>query len=167
MARPRYALARAFKFAQRTAGDVAVASTSWANFDTTLDLTLAAAETDVIRLDLSAASPPATSPEVYFSPVVLNPTGPTIVRHVAGSASAEPGSGFGVPGWVIGYQSGPSWAVSGSYFFTVASGDVFSGVLTLRLRVRGSTATSRDVYASTAVLPLQWGAMNLGPADPN
>jgi len=71
-------------------------------------------------------------------------------------------STFGVPAWagVAGFLN----PLAGSHFYTINSGDVFAGLVTLRLQARVDTSGTKTLHAS-ATIPLQVWAKNLGPSD--
>lgn len=50
--------------------------------------------------------------------------------------------------------------------YTLNTGDISDGTVTLRLYYRQSSSTNRSLSA-VSVLPFQVYAKNLGPADPN
>lgn len=160
MGYPRFQRSRDFKFARRTAGDVSTSSTSWVNFDTGVDLTLHAQVGDVIEAAISTsisngADHAFTDVGTLVSAAIVN---------VFSTGAAESGSGQGVKAWQ-GF-TGVDTGVSGAVMYTIQSGDLASGFVTLRLRIRVNSGTSKTWRASSTEV-FQWYAKNLGPADPN
>lgn len=150
MTYPRFQRARHFKFAERTSGDLTLNSTSWADVDTGLDLDLLAEAGDVIKAGVSALM---GSEAVEARLDVATIVSAAVVNTFGGTA--------GVPGWV-----GPSGAltpIGGSVMYELVSGDIDTGVVTLRLRYQTSTATNKTLEAGTDY-PLMWWVRNLGPA---
>lgn len=154
MTKPRFALARAFKFASRSSGNLTLNSTSFANVDTGLDLVLAAEVGDVIEVGVS---------------VVMGAEAVIAMFDVYTIVSASPVTGFGgtngVSGWYVSALA-DNMHVGGSVMSTLVAGDISSGTVTLRLRYKTGTAANKTLLANTAN-PLHFWAKNLGPADPH
>lgn len=140
-----------FEHKIRTTGDITVSSTSWANLENSLDITLTAQAGDVIEAGISA--------RCSGSFVFLD-----VVTVVGGSPVNSFGRTSGLP---TDSDGGPStWSfpnggdtIGGSVMYTVVAGDVSSGTVTLRLRYRVSVGNT--IYAQSAI-PFQWWAKNLG-----
>ena len=161
MAYPRYRAARAHKVFTRSTGDLTLNSTTWADLPTigtTWDAVLAAQTGDVIECGVSAFW--------NAEAVVGHLDVATIVSAAAVNyfATAGGASGYGVPNWA-GIANAQSNA-GGPYLYTLVAADISSGTVTLRLRYRTSAASNKTLYAQS-ILPLQFYAKNLGPADPN
>lgn len=162
MAYPRFQRARAFKFSRHTSGNVSVTSTSWANFDTGLDLVLDAQTGDVVEVGLSALGDSAgTAADILFDAGTLVSSA---IVNVVSTGTSENGSSDGVAAWYC-YRSMLAGA-GGSVMYALQAGDIASGTVTLRVRVRLSSAGSRSVLASTND-PVCFWAKNLGPVDPH
>jgi hypothetical protein len=163
MAYPRYQAARAFKFFTRTAGNLTLNSTAWADLPTiaaTWDAVLAAQVGDVIECSVSAVW---GGEVVYGSLDVVTMVSSAPVNAFGGSAtSGSLGSGVGA------WQGPPSVndGSGGPVLRTMVGADLSAGTVTLRLRYRTSTATNKTLFAS-ADNSFQFYAKNLGPADPN
>lgn len=153
MAYPRFQLARNFKVTQRTAGTVAVNSTSWMDVDTATDIAIPGQVGDVLRGHVSAS----WGSEAFESHM-------TLATWVSGAAVNRFGGTNGVAAW-LGF-SGASTTFGGSAFYTLVPGDIVSGIVTLRLQAKVGSAGSRSLFAGTGT-PLQLCIQNLGPADPN
>jgi hypothetical protein len=159
MAYPRYQAARAFKFSQRTAGSLTANSTSWANLDTGLDLTLAVQVGDVIECGVSFQTENEASTLRLDVGTLVSAA---IVNYFGGAV--DPGSNYGVSGWTA--PGGIAASVSGSVMKTIVAGDISAGAVTLRLRYRTDSAANKTVHG-VAARPFQFWAKNLGPSDPN
>lgn len=163
MAYPRYRAARSHKSFLRTAGNLTLNSTSWADLPTvgtTWDLVLAAQVGDTVEVGLSARID-SEAVELYLDVV-------TIVSAAAvtsvGNQAAPSSTTRGVSAWT-GIPSVVGKA-AGSALYTLVSADISSGTVTLRLRYRTSSATNK-VLNAVADYPLHFWGKNLGPADPN
>lgn len=163
MSYPRFALARSHKFFNRTAGSLVLNNnTSWVDLPTigtSWDITLAAQIGDVIEVGASG---------VWDNQAVLGFL--DVCTIISGSAVNYFGTGGDVGGSGIenwrGDASEAYDAIGGSFYYALVSGDISSGVVTLRLRYRTGSAANKTLYATTTN-PLQFRAKNLGPVDPN
>lgn len=144
-----------YEFAKRVSGDITLNSTSWANVDTGLDLVLDAATGDTI---LAGAS------------MVIGSEATTLCLDVATIVSAAPvnyfgtagGAGdFGITSWLG--TTGQVESAGAPTMYTLQSGDISTGTVTLRLRYRTTSATNKTLRASST-LPFLWWAENIGPA---
>ncbi len=161
MSYPRFQRARNHVMSRRTSGDISfsTATVAWANVDTGLDLVLAAAVNDVIEVSLSALVG-NESPDLYLDCVTIVGGSPVNSFGNAGAVSASPPK-YGIASWrCAGSQYCP---IGAPHRYTVVSGDISSGNVTLRLRGATSTNTSRSIFAGTNYA-LQFLARNLGPA---
>lgn len=162
MSYPRFQLARSFKRAQRTSGNITLNQTAATDVDAGLDLILAAQVGDLIEYGISGRTD-ATASDVGFD----------VYTWVAGA----PVSSFG-PGLTTGLAAAagvPHWYAPASAFRSIEgpmlgppliAGDLSGGLVTLRLRYAKSAATAKTLNADAAT-PLTVWAKNLGPADPN
>jgi hypothetical protein len=149
---------------RRTAGDITLnANAAWADLPTigtTWDITLAAQVGDVIEAGLSGVIDSAVTIS-YFDVV-------TIVAGVAtnsfGSGTTPANANKGVMGWYCATTVLNN--LTGSVLYTLASGDLSAGLVTVRLRSQNSNATTRNLHG-TVDFPLAFWAKNLGPMDPN
>lgn len=161
MAYPRFQRARDFKFFNRTAGDLTLNSTVWADLPTigtTWDATLAAQVGDVIEAGMTGV----WNTDVVFSYLdAVTVVGGAVVNHFGTSAA----SGSGVESW-RGNTSSQFDPIGGSIYYALVAGDISAGTVTVRPRFRTSAAINKVLYASS-LNPLQWRVRNLGPADPN
>ena len=160
MAYPRFRRARAHKVGRRTTGNVSITSSTWTNLDNGLDIALEAQVGDLIEVGINGLWG-AEAVTGYLDVVTVVATVP--VNQVS-SGAAETGTSEGAVGWTG--VSGSVSPVSGSLMYSIVNGDLASLVVTLRIRVRGSSASAKTVYANTNE-PFQFWAKNLGPADPN
>lgn len=160
----RHLLARTFKSARRTAGDISLNSTSWVNVDTGLDLTLAAAIGDVIEVGINGmANAEATS--LYLDVVTLVAGSPA---GSFGATAAAPGASppnYGVPAW-SGANGVLSW-LGAPVHKTIVAGDLASGYVTLRLRGATGGGVAKTLRADGTNWSFEFWARNIGPADPN
>lgn len=162
MTYPRFQLARAFKFFNRSSGSLTLNSTTWANLPTigtTWDVTLPAQIGDVIEVGVSGVW---NNENVIGILDVATIVSSSVVNYFSTAGSA---TGSGVESWVgdalLAYVR-----IGGSFWYTLVSGDISSGTVTLRLRYRTGSASDKTLFA-TADNPLQFRAKNLGPADPH
>jgi len=143
----------------RTAGDLTLNSTSWANLPTigtTWDVALSAAVGDTIECDLSAVADSAGI-NTFFDVVTV--VSGSVVNSISTGATPSD-SNDGVSSWFM--ASGSAQRAAGSIQYVLQAGDISSsGVATLRLRYREDGATNRNLHA-TALFPLQFSAKNLG-----
>lgn len=157
----RHELARSHKSARRTAGNVTVTSTTWADVDTALDRVLAAAVGDTIEVAVSAlwGSEAQTG---YLDVVTVVAAAPVNSVASGGAVEATAATVLGVPGWRG--ASGALSPVGSPIRYAVVTGDLAAGYVTLRLRCAASG--SKTLNASTAT-PLVFAAWVRSPADPN
>lgn len=137
--------------ARRTSGSLTPASTSWANLDTGLDLVIAATAGQWIEVGLSGNwSSEATSGCIGANTV----DGGNSITGTAEASTTE-----GVQAW-----RGSNAAVSpigGSVLYQVVSGDISGGNVTIRFRIRCTSAVTKTLFA-TSDKPLQVWARNVG-----
>ena len=57
-------------------------------------------------------------------------------------------------------------AVAGGQVYPLVAGDISGGQVTLRLRIKCSSASTKTLFA-TAASPFVWWAKNIGPVDPH
>lgn len=164
MTYPRYQAARAFKFFTRTAGNLTLNSTAWADMPTigsTWDAVLAAQVGDTIECGVSAVW---GGENVFASLDVCSVVSAAYVSAWGGSAiSGSAGSGVGA--WQHA-QGGINDGSGGAIMRALIAGDISAGTVTLRLRYRTSTAANKTLFAN-ADNSFHFYAKNLGPADPN
>lgn len=161
MSYPRYQAARGFKTARRTAGNVS-SPTGWGNFDTALDLVLAAQVGDYIEASVSAFVN-SENGEVALDVGTLVSAA---IVNVFSTGTTESSTGSGVAGW---FQSNSIFNSIGSpILYPLVAGDLSAGTVTLRLRIRNTNApgAGKSIRANAAQ-PFVWTVKNLGPADPN
>lgn len=140
---------------KRTAGHVSVTWTSFAAFDTSMDLTLPAADGDTIRFGLAYRSPYTTNAYILWDVASIDGSG-TILSQFEGAASGDGVS----PAFTAPPINTGETAVSATEFWDVDSSDLVSGNITLRLYVKRVNA-NRTVYAN-ATSPVKFWAENLG-----
>lgn len=157
MSYPRYRAARAHKFVTRTAGNLSLNSTSWADISTGLDLTLAAQVGDVVRVTIAAYW--GNEAVAGYLDAASRVSGATVNHWATSGASGQGIVGLVGDGNAFNYRNA-SWRR------TLEASDIDAGTVTVRVRYRTSTATAKTVFANTDV-PFQWCLDNLGPADPN
>ena len=146
-----------FATARRTAGNLVLNSTSWANVDTGLDLTLNASVGDVIEVAFSAI----WSSQAVEGPLdVVTVVSAAPVSSFGSGAAVVAGTHYGVTAWFG--APGITSSVGGSAFYTLLSGDVSGGTVVLRLRYRTITAANKTIFAY-APIPMVVSAKNHGP----
>ncbi len=147
----------AMKKARRTAGNITLNSTAWANVDTGLDLTLTGcAIGDQI---------------VYAVAFLVNSEATGVNFDVVTVVAGSPVNSFIHRGPAAAGGSLAGWYAPASVFtpttgaappYTLVSGDIDSGSVTLRLRYRTDTAANKVMQASAGA-PLDVWAQNFGP----
>lgn len=163
MSYPRFQRSRDFKFFQRTAGNLTVNSTTWADLPTigtTWDAVLPAQAGDVIECGLVAFVAPSGT--TYTIMDVASIVAGAAVNYWGGWSGAS--TGWGVQAWLgvntVGHSKG------GSVMKTLVAGDLSAGTVTCRLRYRTDNAANQTLCGD-AIQPLQFWVKNLGPMDPN
>ena len=153
--------ANRYAAAKRSSGDLTLNSTVWANVDTGLDLNLNASTGDVIEYVPSLVGPNGYNVALYFDVATI--VSGSVVNAFS-TEGAQNNALYGVSGWYFtnSVSANVYATVSGSIFYTLQSGDISSGTVTLRFRYRTDTATNRVIYASTN-FPLKVWARNHGP----
>lgn len=139
--------------ATRTAGSVAMNSTAWADFDTGIDLTIAAVAGDKLIVGLSGQHG-SEAITAYLDAATIVSAAPVNYVGVAGGATDQ-----GVLAWLcppVGFAG-----IGGTVLYTVQAGDISGGNVVLRLRYRTSSAANKTL-AATATAPLKWYVMNIG-----
>lgn len=162
MSYPRYLRSRQMVKARRTSGNLTLNSTSWANVDTGIDLVLDEVQVgDELVAGISGLAG-NESVSLYLDVVTVVSSTPVNSFAKAGAVEASPGV-EGIQAW---RADGASFlAVGGlSMPYTVVSGDLSSGSVTLRLRYATSTATNKTLRAQTNN-PLDVWAWNTGPVQ--
>lgn len=167
MAYPRFLRARAHRVVRRTAGDLTLnPSTTWTDLAAVtggpgaglFDITLEAQAGDEVRTLLARRLTNVAS-ETYFTFATI--VSGSVTNTFGGYLSTTTGEGLAAlwsPSSVIVSGQG-----GGSY--TVVTGDITSGKITVRPLVRANNATTRGLSASTTI-PFEWSLTNLGPTDP-
>lgn len=140
---------------------VLASSTSWSNFDTGIDLTLAAQAGDVIEANVSLRADNTTAVDVFLD-VVTVVSGTPVTSFGLQAAAPTSTTGDGIPSLIL--TAGAKTNGSASVPLTLAVGDVDSGQVRLRMRYRTGTATGRTVEASGNRL-LRFWAVNHGPQE--
>lgn len=142
---------RGFQRVVRTAGNLTLNSTAWANTSTTLDLTLTASTGDVLE---------ATPSALWGSEAVTGVMNAVTVASGAGFSTRTANTASGFNGW---YGTASALVpISGSAFKTVASADISGGNVIVRIRHRTLSAANKTLWATTAN-PLYFYARNHGP----
>lgn len=147
---------------RRTAGNLTLNSTNWANVDTALDIVLTGVTAgDEIAYGASGLLQ-NENVQVFFDVATIVSSAP--LNSLARRAAVEtaPGtSGFAM--WnSVGAQY---WRLAGvTPPYTLVSGDIVAGTVTLRLRYATGVASNKTLFASASNLLDVW-AMNLGPAQ--
>lgn len=145
-----------FDFASRTAGNITINGTAWADVDTGVDLVVAAAAGDWIGVAISGRlTAGAATTNTFFDIATVVSGSPVNYFGTAGGASDEGLNGLRM----ADTQDLP---LTGEFFYRVQSGDISAGTVTLRLRTRQGVAGNRTFVAG-ATNPFKWWVENLGP----
>lgn len=145
-----------FAHARRTAGNLTINGTSWANLDTGLDLVLTAAAGDEVLISVTGFW---GGEAVYAFLDAVSIVSGSPVNSWA-SNGAPDASGQGVRSWWG--KTGTDWDIGGSISRTLVSGDISGGTVTLRLRTRTFSSANKTFLASTSD-QFWWGAQVLRP----
>jgi hypothetical protein len=131
-------------------------TTTWADFDNSLDLVLAASTGDVIEVAISGRW--QSDATLGYLDVVSVVSGSPV--NSFGLDGAPSNSHGGITGWEG--EGGVIMPISGSFFRTLVAGDISSGNVTLRLRRRNASASNKTIFTLTNT-PFEWWARNHGP----
>lgn len=144
----------------RTTADLTLNNAAWTDVSTSLDMTIAAQVGDDIEYGISGIlSAGGGGTNHHFDVATIVSAAPV---NYFSNGTVTPAAG-GVSGW---YAASASEALlSGSVMYTIVSGDLASGLVTLRLRHKQDAAGNRTLYSS-ASNPLFVWVKNLGPSDP-
>lgn len=138
----------------RSAGNVTVNGTAYADVDTAIDLVLEAVVGDIIEVGVAGLWD-SESVDAYLDVVSLVSGSP--VTYLSGNTS----TGNGVLAWTG--PSGIEQAIGGGLLYTVIAGDLSSGTITLRLRARTAAAVNKT-FTAGATTVFKWFAINHGIA---
>lgn len=163
MSYPRQRRSRQSKSARRTSGNINLTgSTTWANVDTGIDITLKECQVgDQVLAGVSGVW--GNENVVAWLDVVTVVSGsPVNSFAVRGAAVTTPSSGV-VGAW---YGTAAAFtAISGTAPpYTLVIGDISSGSVTFRLRYAMASATARNLLAATDY-PFDWWVENVGPVQ--
>lgn len=163
MSTPRTTPSRAFKMARRTSGDLTLNSTTWANVDTGLDMTIAGQVGDVLAYTISGRVDVETVAGFFDVVTVVSAAA---VNSFAERAAAPGAVGAIVPAWRTDSTAERQTLSGPAPFYTLVAGDITAaGLVTVRLRYATGTAANLTLKA-VAGTPLDVAVQNLGPADP-
>lgn len=143
----------------RTAGSYTLNNTSWSALDTTSDLTVSAAASDVIEAGIYGLFG-STGPLTYID-VVTRASGSNVTSF-GGRAAAPSGNvtGYYMPGAYA--PAGGEVAFGAMAHLTLGASDVASGNVTCRVQFRTTSASNRTLYGSAADV-FYFYIKNLGP----
>jgi hypothetical protein len=152
----RKAVSGRVAFARRTAGDLTLNSTAWANLQTGLDLTLAGVLAgDVIEVGFSGRC----NNEAVAGGIDVVSLVSAAPVNAWGQNGAEQGSGLGIA--ALNFLASQADALGGSIMRAAVAGDLSGGTLTLRWRYRTTTGANKTMRAN-ADHPLDVWAKNHG-----
>lgn len=146
--------------ARRTAGNVTVNSTSWANVDTAIDLTIAADASDIVLIGLSGRwiNPASVATYAFLDAVTVVSGSPLNSVQQAGAVS---GTSNGVQAWRnLASTANADVGMGGTIAYVVQAGDIVSGNVTFRLRARIFSGTSSHTLVAGTDDSLHWWAWN-------
>lgn len=136
----------------RSAGNITVNGTAYADIDNTLDIVLTAEAGDTIEVGASGRwNNNAVSAFMDVATIVAG----VPVTYLSGNTS----TGDGIQAW-YGFASTDS-NIAGGLVYVLAAGDISAGTVTLRLRARTNPAGNRILIADTAGR-FKWFAVNYG-----
>lgn len=141
---------------KQSSADYSTASTSYVDVTTGLDITLPATTGDVIEVCLNAAGNGHASYSGFIDAVTLVSGSP--VNYISGNGS----TGLGVQGW-RSVQESPYFHTGSPAHYTLVSGDISGGLVTLRLRFKTENAAFSFVIFGASTYAFAFVARNLGP----
>lgn len=156
MAYPRFRRARAHKFITWTDATT-LNSTAWADVPNANVLTLGAQAGDTLEV-LFNGSFSNEGVDTFFD--VVTEVGGTPTNSF-GTQGAIDASGFGISGWEL--LASTYYYKSASGLYTVQSGDISDGKVSLQLRYRTSSASDRTMVFTNSRRAM-FAVKNLGPA---
>ena len=150
-----------------TAGNQTLnSSNTWANLPgigTAGDLVLNAATGDVIEAVPSfILNSPANA--IYFDAVTVVSSSPVNAFGRGGAVTTNSNGASdsqGISGWHAA-STGSDRTIQGSCYYTLVSGDISGGTVTLRMRY-ATSGVSTTLLIATVNNPFQWFVRNLGP----
>lgn len=148
-------IGRGYAKGVRSSGNITANSTTWANLDTGLDLTLAGSAADVFGTIIDF--------ETGNEAIVLQMDTRAITSGNYFGDAVETNTGFGAAG--LATAGAASFEFHNAVWrYTSVSGDYSGGNLAARLRYRTGTAGNKTVGAGTAAWPkFNWFLENRGP----
>ena len=165
MAYPRFQRARSFRQIIRTTNasagdDYTVASATYVALDATnISITLEAQVGDCLEVGASLRWEHSINNEAFVDAYTIVAGAP--VNLISGAST------HGVQAWYGGASTTPQVnGCGGSVMYTVVSGDLSSGQVTIRPYARLATATPVRVIYCRTIMPFHFWVKNLGPADP-
>jgi len=138
----------------RTSANITLNNTSWTNVDTGLDLVIPAQAGDVLMVMASMLVGNENISLYLDAATIVSGSPVNYISQGAGGASSQ-----GVAAW-RGWDNTIRPTLGGGVFYTVVSGDIDSGNVTLRLRYRTSAGSNKTLFANADV-PFHWSVVNL------
>lgn len=141
--------------ARRSSGNITLtgAGGAYQDIDNTLDLTIPARVGDVLLVQISGLAAASSAQGLGIDAFTI--VGGSPVNAISGLSASD--AGFL---WVGATED----AFTGGVQYTVQSGDISSGNVTLRMRATKTNANNRVIYATTGTgaPALHWSVVNLG-----
>jgi hypothetical protein len=130
----------------RTAGNLTLGSTTWADVDTALDLVFTASIGDWLEVCLSCNVTAEANNRLYFE-AFTRVSGADV--HAVSSGASAGGTNNGPATWTM--PANYMGSLGGPILYQVQSGDASGGNVTVRLKYATDTATpTRAVSATTS-----------------
>lgn len=129
--------------ARRATGNLTLNSTSWANLPSLGTLTLAVQTGDIIQVGLSGRF---SSENVWGFLDVATIVSAAVVNSLSGVA--ESANNEGITGW-SGVAGSIHSNIGSPVLYTIQSGDISSGTVTLQIRYRTLTAANKTLLADS------------------
>jgi hypothetical protein len=142
------------KVIRRTSGNITLTSTSWANVDTGLDLTLPAATGDYVEVELNAF----LGSEAAYTRLDVGSLVSAAIVNTWGANGAESAGSEGAGGWTG--ITGVFTPVSGGIGRVLVAGDITDGNVVLRLRYRTDANKTLNANSNNQLVFM---AKNFGP----
>lgn len=143
--------------ARRTAGDYTLNSTTWANVDTGLDLTVAAVAGDVLQVSASGLWGAQAVVGMLDAATIVSASPVNYISGGGGASDQGVMAWWGTASTVTATLNVP---IGGGLQYVVQAGDIDGGNVVLRLRYRTATAANKTLLGTTA-LPFHWSVVNL------
>lgn len=134
---------------RNSGGNLILNSTSWADLDVNLDLTLTAKAGDWIEFGISGTSlAEAVGAQLDVATIVAA----AVTNYISNGTGTPPGNG--IVGWAL--TNGGSELLSGSVPYQLQAGDIDNGQVKLRMRYSTDSAANKTILSSSTTPFMVW-----------